>query len=146
MKRERNKGTKDVDEYLARVPRDKRPILQKLRETIRAAAPKAEEVVSYRIPAFRLNGKLVWYAGFEDHCSLFVGYTERLRSLAPELRPFRAGKGTLQFTPERPIPAALVRRIVRERFKLNRSAIRSKKTTRTATSPKRRNVRSTAKH
>jgi uncharacterized protein YdhG (YjbR/CyaY superfamily) len=104
-----------------------RVALQRLRATIRAAAPDAEEVVSYRIPAFRQNGILVWYAAFEGHCSLFVGSTTHLPDLSREMEPFQVGKGTLQFTPGRPIPAALVTRIVRARLQHNLSLNRSKK-------------------
>jgi len=98
-----------------------RAALQRLRKTIRETAPEAEEVLSYRMPAFRLNGMLVYYAAFKDHGSFFAGSTVVLRKFARELKPFRAGKGTLQFTPERPIPVDLVRRIVRERVAENRA-------------------------
>jgi uncharacterized protein YdhG (YjbR/CyaY superfamily) len=127
MKNQRKTGVIEVDEYLARVPADMRASLQELRRTVREVAPEAEEVVSYQVPAFRLNGMLVWYAAFKDHCSFFVGSTVILRKYAAELKPFRAGKGTLQFTPERPIPATLVRRIVLDRVVENKSRAASKR-------------------
>jgi len=111
----------EVDEYLQKVPPEMRVALERLRKTIREVVPDAEEVLSYRIPAFRLNGMLVYYAAFQDHLSLFVGSTTVLRKFAVELKPFRAGKGTLQFTAKRPIPAALVRQIVRARVAENRA-------------------------
>jgi uncharacterized protein YdhG (YjbR/CyaY superfamily) len=116
---QRSAGLGEVDAYLADLPEDTRDALQELRKTIRAAAPMAEEVVSYRMPAFRQDGMLVWYAGFRDHCSFFVGSTVVLRKFAHELRPFARGKGTLRFTPQQPLPEALVRRIVRARVAEN---------------------------
>ncbi|HYM40468.1 MAG TPA: DUF1801 domain-containing protein [Thermoplasmata archaeon] len=112
-------AAKEVEEYLARVPPHFRVALQRLRKTIRAAAPEAEEVISYQMPAFRQHGLVVYYAAFRDHCSLFVPSTAIRRRFAAELKPFEAGKGTLRFTPERPIPADLVTRLVRARVAEN---------------------------
>ncbi|MCI4372424.1 MAG: DUF1801 domain-containing protein [Thermoplasmata archaeon] len=104
-----------MDDYLTKVPPQFRMILQRLRKSIRAAAPDAEEVISYRMPAFRQNGMLVYYGAYSDHCSLFVG-SYRVRSrFSAELKPFVAGKGTVHFTPDHPLPEGLVRRIVRAR-------------------------------
>ena len=97
------------------MPPDKRALLQKLRRTIRAAAPEAQEVISYGMPAFRLHGMLVYYAAFKSHCSFFVGSVTTLRKFSEELEPFAAGKGTVHFTPQRPLPSALVKRIVKAR-------------------------------
>ena len=110
---------KTVDEYLARVPPKFRATLQRLRKTIKAAAPDAEEVISYQMPAFRQNGMLVYFAAFEDHCSLFVGSPKVRRQFSAELKPFMRGKGTLRFTPDRPLPAGLVTRIVKVRVAEN---------------------------
>lgn len=117
---------KTVDEYLARVPPKFRPALERLRKTIRAAAPDAEEYIGYGMPAFRQEGYLVYYAAFKDHCSLFVASDTVRRQFSAELKPFERGKGTLHFTPERPIPARLVTRIVKARLAEN-AARRSKK-------------------
>jgi uncharacterized protein YdhG (YjbR/CyaY superfamily) len=108
-----------VDAYLARVPPKFRTLLQRLRKTIKAAAPEAEEVISYRMPAFRQNGMLVYYAAFADHCSLFVGSPHVLQEFSAELEPFRAGRGTVRFTPDRPLTTGLVRRIVKARVAEN---------------------------
>jgi len=116
---------KTVDEYMARVPPKFRATLQRLRETIQAGAPGAEEVISYRMPAFRQNGVLVYFAAFDEHCSLFVGSPEVRRQFFAESKPFVAGKGTLRFTPERPLPAGLITRIVKARVAEN-DARRSK--------------------
>jgi uncharacterized protein YdhG (YjbR/CyaY superfamily) len=105
-----------VDAYLAAVAEPFRAALQKLRSTIRAAAPEATETISYQMPAFKLQGRfLVSYAAFRDHCSLFPASYAVLEALGDELKPYVAGKGTLRFTPAKPIPAALVKRIVRLR-------------------------------
>jgi len=116
-----------IGAYLSRVPRERRPALEELRKTIRSVAPEAEEVISYRMPAFRQSGMLVWYAGFKDHCSFFVGSGVVLRKFGTELAPFKAGKGTLQFKPKRPIPVSLVRRIVRARIAEYESRASSKR-------------------
>lgn len=108
-----------VDDYLKSVPKGMRTALNKLRKTIKAAAPDAEEVISYQMPAFRQNGILVYYAAFKDHCSLFVGSAHVRRQFCAELKRFQAGKGTVRFTPDRPLPAGLVTRIVKARVAEN---------------------------
>jgi uncharacterized protein YdhG (YjbR/CyaY superfamily) len=112
-------GERAVEKYLADVPDEFRSSIEALRSTIRAAAPDAEEVIGYRMPAFRSNGMLVYYAAFRDHCSLFVASSRVRARFAEELRPFESGKGTLRFTPDRPIPKNLIRRIVRARLAEN---------------------------
>lgn len=106
-------AAKSVDDYLANVPPRFRKELLRLRKTIRAAAPEAHELLSYSMPAFRQRRILVYYAAFEDHCSLFVPGSEIRRKFAAELKPFLAGKGTIRFTPERPLPEGLVTRLVK---------------------------------
>ncbi len=108
-----------VDDYLARVPPMFRAMLLRLRKTIRTAAPDAQEIISYGMPAYRQDGILVYFAAFRDHCSLFVPGPEVRRRFAGELKPFLRGKGTLQFTPDRPLPAGLITRIVRTRVAEN---------------------------
>ena len=115
MASKRGSAPKTVDEYIARVPPKFRLLLQRLRKTIKAAAPEAEEVISYGMPAFRQKRMLVYYAAFKDHCSLFVGSATVRREFGAELKPFEAGKGTLQFAPEHPLPSDLVTRIVKAR-------------------------------
>ena len=102
-----------------------RAALQKLRKTIREAAPEAEEVISYHMPAFRHHGMLVYYAAFKDHCSFFMGSASARRRFAEELKLFAAGKGTVHFTPQRPLPTALVRRIVKARVAENEARARA---------------------
>jgi uncharacterized protein YdhG (YjbR/CyaY superfamily) len=109
-------GPASVEEYLAAVPERERAVLEKLRRTIRSAAPKATETISYQMPAFKQDGRfLVSYAAFKDHCSLFPGAAVT-EIYGEELKPFISGKGTLSFTVGHPIPAALVRKIVKVRL------------------------------
>jgi uncharacterized protein YdhG (YjbR/CyaY superfamily) len=105
-----------IDAMLAGLPAAQHAALEALRATIAAAAPEAEEAISYGMPAFRYRGRgLVWYSAFKAHCSLFPG-GQMLELLRDELTEFADAKGTLRFTPEHPIPAELVTRIVRERM------------------------------
>ncbi|MCI4357950.1 MAG: DUF1801 domain-containing protein [Thermoplasmata archaeon] len=108
-----------VEEYFDRVPPQFRKVLGELRKTIRAAAPDAEELISYQMPAFRQDGMLVYYGAFRDHLSFFAGSARVLRQFSDATKPFEKGKGTLQFTPDRPLPSDLVRRIVRARVAEN---------------------------
>ncbi len=106
-----------VDEYLAAIPEAPRAALEKLRATIKAAAPEATETISYQMPAFKLDGRfLVSYAAFKNHCSLFPR-ARRSSSCTEALKPYYAGNGTICFTVDDPIPAALVRKIVKTRVK-----------------------------
>jgi uncharacterized protein YdhG (YjbR/CyaY superfamily) len=109
-----------VEDYLAALPEEPRAALGKLRRTIRAAAPQATERISYAMPAFEQNGRfLVSYAAFKDHCSLYPASTAVMETLGDELEPYFSGKGTLRFRADEPIPAALVRKIVRVRLEEN---------------------------
>ena len=119
MPRPRAADTSTVDAYFDRVPPKFRLALRQLRRTIRAAAPGAEEVISYRMPGFRSNGILVYYGAFSDHLSPFVASHVVRRKFAAELRSFENGKGTVRFTPERPLPMDLVTRIVKARVAEN---------------------------
>ncbi len=121
MASQRSASPKTVDDYLARVPPRFRATLQQLRKTIKAAAPGAKEIISYQMPAFRHNGMLVYYGAFKDHCSLFVASAQVRREFSAELKSFETGKGTLRFTPDRPLPSDLVTRIVKARVAENAS-------------------------
>ncbi len=106
-----------VDAYLAEVPEPMRAALERLRATIRAAAPEATEAIYYQMPAFRANGKaLVSYAAFRDHYSLFPLGSSVLDALGEEVAPYRTGKGTLRFGLDEPLPEPLVTRIVQARL------------------------------
>ena len=105
----------DIDEYLASLPADQRAVLQKLRKAISAAAPGAEEGVSYGLPAFRLKGRpLVCFAAATRHCSLYPMSPAVIRTHADDLKKYEISKGTIRFTA--PLPSALVRKLVRARI------------------------------
>jgi len=109
---------KTTDEYLAALDDDvKRAALQKLRGQIGRAAPKAEECLSYGVPAYCYNGRpLVAYAAFAKHCGFYPLSPKVLESFAPELEGFQLSKGTIRFHPAVPLKAALVRKIVKARL------------------------------
>jgi uncharacterized protein YdhG (YjbR/CyaY superfamily) len=103
-----------IDEYLARLSSDQRAALNRLRKAIRAAAPRVEECISYQLPAFRLDGRmLVWFGAGANHCSFYPGAV--VQRFKRELEDFQIRKGTVRFQPDHPIPTSLVRRIVKAR-------------------------------
>ena len=105
---------------MAAIPQDYRAALEKLRATIKSAAPEARETISYQMPAFRDNDLLlVSYAAFKDHCSFFPMSKKVIRDNEKELAPYATGKGTLQFHVDEPIPANLVKVIVKARLAEN---------------------------
>ncbi len=105
-----------VDEYLSAVPEPARSALRTLRAIIRDAAPDATEKISYGMPSYTLGRPLVSFAAFKHHCSLFGMSGGLFDELDRELEGWRTSKGTIQFTPERPLPEALVRRIIAARL------------------------------
>ena len=120
--RVRNSNTKDkaarktVEEYLAAVPEPAHSTLKKVRTTIRSVVPaETTEVISYGIPAFRYKGMLVWYAAFSDHCSLFPTASV-IAKFKDELKDYRISKGTIQFPVDKPLPAALLKKMVKARL------------------------------
>jgi uncharacterized protein YdhG (YjbR/CyaY superfamily) len=121
-------AARNIDEYIAGFPRDVQQILQKIRTTIRRAAPQAEESISYQMPTFRLEGNLVHFAAFKNHIGLYPtpSGTEKFRE---ELSPYQTGKGSIRFPLDKPIPYGLIGRIVKFRVKenLERSKARRKK-------------------
>jgi len=110
---------KNVDEYLARIPEPARSTLEKIRAAIRSAAPaEATETISYGIPAFKYKGVLVWFAAFSDHCSLFPTAAV-IETFKNELKSFSTSKGTIHFPTDKPLPAALVKKMVKARVAQN---------------------------
>lgn len=106
---------KTVDEYLDGLTEPTRSALAKMRETIRSAVPReSAETISYGIPAFKHKKVLVWFAAFSDHCSLFPT-AEIVAAFKNELKDYSVSKGTIQFPLEKPLPTALIKRIVKER-------------------------------
>lgn len=109
---------KTIDEYIGTFPEDVREKLEKIRQTIRKAAPEAKEVISYQMPTFRQNGILVHFAAFTNHISLFPTPSV-IVAFEEELRPFETSKGTIKFPMEEPIPFDLITNIVKLRVKEN---------------------------
>ena len=105
-----------VDEYLANVPEPARTTLNKVRTTIRSAVPpEATEAIGYRIPTFRYKGALLAYAAFSDHCSLFPMSLAVMAAFKNELKGLSTSKGTIHFPLDKPLPAALVKKLVKAR-------------------------------
>jgi len=114
----RNAAPKNTDEYLARVPEPARSTLKKIRAAIRSAVPpETTEVISYGIPAFKYKGVVVWFAAFSQHCSLFPTASV-IEAFKNELKGFVISKGTIQFPIDKPLPAALVKKMVKARVAL----------------------------
>ena len=109
-----------VEEYLDQLPEDRRPALRELRRTIAAAAPEAVELISYNMPAFKSHGRfLVSYAAFKSHNSLFPATEAVTNALGEEVKPYLAGKGTIRFPSDRPLPLETIKKIVRIRLAEN---------------------------
>jgi len=116
----KSSGTpKSIDEYLARVPEPARDHVNSIRSAIRSTVPReAIEIISYGIPAFKGERVLVWYAGFAKHCSLFPTASV-IEEFKDELKGFATSKGTIQFPLDKPLPIALIKKVVRARIAQN---------------------------
>jgi uncharacterized protein YdhG (YjbR/CyaY superfamily) len=111
-----------IDEYLAGVSAEQRAALEKLRKAIHATAPKAEECISYGLAAFRLNGQpLVGFGASANHCAFFPMDGTTVAEFKDELKDYDTSKGTIRFRPDKPLPAALVRKLVKARIAANES-------------------------
>lgn len=111
-----NEKPKTIDEYLATLSAAKRDALENLRATIKKAAPKAEECLSYQLPAFRQNGVLVGFGATANHCAFYLMSSSTVEAHKEELKDFDTSKGTIRFQPEHPLPDALVRKLVKARI------------------------------
>ena len=113
-KRNMESGKAEVEAYLANVPERARMTLEKMRATIRAAVPKeAAEAISYGMPSFQYKGGLVAYAAFKKHCSFFPMGSSAIEEFAEALKGYSVSKGTIQFPPDKPLPAGLVKKMVK---------------------------------
>jgi uncharacterized protein YdhG (YjbR/CyaY superfamily) len=108
-----------IDDYLATVSADQRAALEKLRKTIKTAAPKAEECISYRVPAYRQNGMLVGFGATTSHCAFYLMSSSTVEAHKSELVSYHTSKGTIRFQPDHPLPAGLVRKLVKARIAEN---------------------------
>lgn len=124
-----NDGTAQVDAFLAAVAEPARSALQTLRSQINAATPGAEELINYGVPMVRLGGRnLVSFGAARAHCSFYVQSPAVMEQFAGDLAGFDTTKGSIHFTPDKPIPAALIRRIVEARIAENAAAPKGKAT------------------
>ena len=110
---------KTIDEYLAGLDADKRAALEKLRKTIRMTAPQAEECISYGIPSFRQNGMLVGFGATAKHCAFYLMSSSTVETFHDELKEYNTSKGTIRFSADKPLPATLVRKLVKARIAEN---------------------------
>jgi uncharacterized protein YdhG (YjbR/CyaY superfamily) len=114
-------GPRTIDEYLSAVSEDKRVALTKLRETIRAVAPLAQECISYQIAAFRQNGMLVGFGATDKHCTFYLMSGTTVEAHKADLKGYDTSKGSIRFQPDKPLPSALVRKLVKARLAENKA-------------------------
>jgi uncharacterized protein YdhG (YjbR/CyaY superfamily) len=116
-----------IDEYLARVNPEQRVLLEKLRHTVHAAAPGAEEYIGYGLAGFKFNGRpLVYFGAWENHCAFYAASPAVQKKFAKELKGFEASKGTIKFTSKKPLPIALVKKLVKARIVENNARTKAK--------------------
>jgi uncharacterized protein YdhG (YjbR/CyaY superfamily) len=128
MKKAMSGPPQNIDEYLAAVPEPARTTMNKVRTMIRAAAPSAAtEAISYGMPAFKYKGSLVAFAAFSNHCSLFPMGSAAIERFKKELEGYQTSKGTIRFPVDKPLPAALVKKIVKARVLDNQQREKAKK-------------------
>ncbi len=116
---------KTIDDYIAQSPAEMRERLETLRRTIHEVAPEAEEAISYQMPAFKLNGNLVYFAAFQNHIG-FYPIPTGIEKFKKELSVFKQGRGSVQFPNDQPLPLALIRKIVAFRVKENKAKAAAK--------------------
>ena len=117
---------KDIDEYIRSYPKEIQKILEQFRVTIKKAAPQAEEVISYGMPAFKLNGMLVYFAAFKNHIGFYPAPTGS-EAFKKELSVYKTGKGSVQFPLDKPMPLSLITKIVKFRVTENLQKAKTKK-------------------
>jgi uncharacterized protein YdhG (YjbR/CyaY superfamily) len=119
-------GPRTIDDYIAGFPPDVQEILQKIRQTVKAAAPEAEETISYQMPTFKLHGNLVHFGAFKNHIGFYPtpSGTEKFQA---ELAPYKTAKGSAQFPFDKPIPYELISAIVKFRVEENLEKTAAKK-------------------
>lgn len=116
-----------VEEYIATQPEDKQAALERLRQLIRRIAPQAEEGISYQMPMYKYHGMLVGFAAHTNHCSFTTANATTLETFRDDLKGYKFSPSTVQFTPEKPLPDALLERIIRRRMAENENRVLAKK-------------------
>ena len=125
-------ATEQIDAYLAKLDPDKRAALEHIRALVKTTAPEAEEALVYGVPGFKKDGGLVCYAAFKAHCGFYPMSPILIETMKAELSGFETAKGTVRFTPDRPIPDALIVEIVKRRIEENATAVAVRRAARRA--------------
>ncbi len=115
----------NIDDYISTFPEETQLLLEQMRNEIKKSAPKAEEIISYGMPGFKLNGLLVWFAGYKNHIG-FYPKPAAILVFKKELGKYKTSKGAIQFPTDEPLPLALIRKIVKYRVEENLAAKKSK--------------------
>ena len=114
---------RDIDGYLAALPEEARATLEELRRTIKAAAPEAAEVISYQVPTYKYHGSLVGFWATKNHCAFCVMSPAVMEAHRDELKAYDTAKATIRFPPGKPLPAALVKKLVKARIDENEAGV-----------------------
>jgi uncharacterized protein YdhG (YjbR/CyaY superfamily) len=126
--RSANVKPRSIDDYLARAKPAQRAALEKLRKTIHAVAPNVEESINYGLAGFKLNGRpLVYFGAWANHCALYPATSALAKKFQDQLKNFETSKGTIRFTSDKPLPTALVRKLVKARIAENKVPRRKSK-------------------
>ena len=115
-----------IEEYISSFPKETQALLEQVRETIRKAAPTASEVISYQMPAYKLNGILVWFAAYSKHIGFYPG-ASGIEAFKKELSIYKGAKGSVQFPLDKPLPLELISKIVLFRIHENLQREKAKK-------------------
>ncbi len=118
---------KSVDEYISAFPKETQKLLKQMRATIQEVAPKAEEVISYSMPGYKLNGMLVWFAGFKNHIGFYPKGSSAIEAFKKELTGYKTSKGAVQFPMDEPLPITLIKKMVKFRIAQNIEKAKAKK-------------------
>lgn len=113
------KKPKSVDEYISGFSKEDQKLLEQIREAIKDASPKAEEVISYSMPGYKLNGLLVWFAGFKNHIGFYPRGSSAIVAFKKDLAGYKTSKGAIQFPKDEPLPIVLIKKIVKYRVTEN---------------------------
>jgi uncharacterized protein YdhG (YjbR/CyaY superfamily) len=120
-------ATAIIDDYLKPLPVKVRTALEKIRKTIKSAAPQAQEAISYQIPVFKQNGPVAGFAAFANHCSFFTMSPAIVKEFKKDLEPYKSSGATIHFTPEKPLPATLIKKLVWAKLMENEERLAAKK-------------------
>ncbi len=113
------KKPKSVDDYISGFPKETQELLEKVRATIKEVAPEAEEVISYSMPGYKLKTMLVWFAGFKNHIGFYPKGSSAIVAFKKELTKYKTSKGAIQFPMDKPMPVALIKKMVKFRVAEN---------------------------